>query len=536
MMKQRKEILWTVMFLGLMSFFLLAGCHGGSTDADSDTSQEVELTQEVEKDLYEKEVVLAGPRDVAPGPEDAFYMSSILSVWEPLVAIGPDQQPAPKLATHWERNEDATEWIFHLKEGVTFHDGHSFDADAVIANYDRYSNMHGKSSSFYTFHFDAVYPHFESIEKIEDHQVKMIFSEPFALLPYNMANFGSAMYSPDSFDETTDFTTIAQGTGPFRLVEHERNQYVKLEANEDYYGEKAQVKNIQIRIIPDPQTRFAALKAEEIMGVLDLGALTPELTKQLLDDDRFALSYQPSTISHYLSCNGTRFPFNDPKMKKALSLAIDRELLVQEFYNGYPEPTVNILNAASPFAKPISPVYDPEKAKTLATEVLGDQTPELEIIVPSWALDRYPYKEQAEYLQSVLSELGLPSSISIMDGAAFRERQSQGDFDISLHIQGLPDLNPMTIFNRFMHSEGSTNIAYSLGFSNERVDELLAQLAVETELDLIKEAVNELQTISAEDISTLPMFHDVTLAPHHKSLKNYEATVYGVDLPGISWR
>ena len=519
MQKKRNKLLQMVV-IALTFMLIITGCGGKGVSGPVD---------------YEKELVLAGPRDVAPGPKDAFYMSSILYVWEPLVGIGENQEPAPKLAKSWTSSPDATEWTFTLLQGVTFHDGVKFDADAVIANYERYSKMLGKSSSFYTFHFDKVYPNFEKIEKISEYQIKMTFSKPFPMLPYNMANFGSAMYSPACFDDTTDFITIAQGTGPFKLVAHERNQFVLLEANEGYYGEKAKIKNIRIRIIPDPQTRFSALKAEEIMGVLDLGSLTPELTNQLLTDNRFALSYDKSTISHYLSCNGTRFPFNDPKMKTALSLAIDRELLVKEFYNGYPEPTINILNYASPFANSIPPVYDLEKAKTLVKEVVGEQQPVLQIILPSWSLDRYPYKEQAEYIQSVLKDLGLESTITIIDAAGFRELQAQGKFDISLHIQGLPDLNPFTIFDRFMHSNGATNKAYSLGYNNPKVDALLAQVETETDMKVIRQIYDELQDISATDISTHPMFHDVTLAPHNKKVGNFKATVYGVDLRGVAW-
>lgn len=522
--KAKSNLLITIIIASLIAAVAVTGCA---------TTGKVE---ETEKNVEEKEIVLAAPRDLAPGEKDAFYLSSILYVWEPLVSVGDNGDLAPKLAKSWSMSEDAKEWIFELRDDVTFHDGVKFNADAVIANFERYKKMNPKQSTFYTFDVEKVYPGLKEVTKIDDYKIKITFDKPMPTLPYNMANFGSAMYSPANFAENADFSGLPKGTGPFKLVEHKKDEYIVLEANEAYYGEKAKTKKVRIKVIPDPETRFSALKAEEIMGVMDLGAITPVLAQELLKDDRFSASVNKSTITHYLSPNGNKAPFDDPKMKEAVSLMIDRELIVKEFYGGYPKPTINILNYASPFAKDIKPVYDPEKAKKLAKEALKDKTMEIDLILPSWALDRYSYKTEAEYMQAVLKDLGLTVNIKVLDGAAFKEAQEKGEFHLAMHIQGLPDLEPYTIFDRFMSSRGATNKAYNLGFKNERVDELLKMLDTTLDLNQRKKIYDELQDISAKDFSTIPLFHDVTLIVYNKAITGYEATIYGTTLPQMEWR
>ncbi|HCQ89009.1 MAG TPA: ABC transporter substrate-binding protein, partial [Clostridium sp.] len=150
-----------------------------------------------------------------------------------------------------------------------------------------------------------------------------------------MARFGTAMYSPQCFDiNTGDFTDIAKGTGPFKIVGHEKDQYTLLERNEEYYGDKAKAKKVRVKVIPDAETRFSALKSEEIMGVMDLGAITPELSKELLKDKNFDVSTGKSSITHFISTNGVKGPFSNAKMKEALSLVVDRDLIVDEFFGG----------------------------------------------------------------------------------------------------------------------------------------------------------------------------------------------------------
>lgn len=123
-----------------------------------------------------------------------------------------------------------------------------------------------------------------------------------------MTNFGSAMYSPKCFDENYNYTGIAQGTGPFKITENVKDQYVLLERNEDYWGEKAAAKTIRVMTIPDVNTRFSAMKSGEIMGVIDLKAITPALAVELVKDDQFAITTTNSTMIDFLCLNGTKAP------------------------------------------------------------------------------------------------------------------------------------------------------------------------------------------------------------------------------------
>ncbi|MCC0732463.1 MULTISPECIES: ABC transporter substrate-binding protein [unclassified Clostridioides] len=524
MRKISKGKLSSIILAVMLMLSLLTGC------------SKPEENNDVSKMNNEKEVVLAAARDLAPGEQDAYYTSSILYVWEPLIGLGDDGKPKAELAEKWSNSDDYKEWTFTIKKGVKFHDGVDLNADSVVKNFERYMNMKTKSSPFYSFDIEKTYPNLLSVDKVSDYEVKLTFSKPISTLIYNMARFGSAMYSPECFDiKTGDFTKYAQGTGPFKIKEREKEQFVLLERNQDYYGDKSKVKNVRVNVIKDAQTRYTALKSEEIMGVMDLGAITPELASELIKDENFEIKTSPSTITQFVSTNGTRAPFNNVKIKEALSLLLDRETIVNKFYGGYGTPTMNILNQGSPFAKEIKLVYDAEKAKKIIKDELKGETKELEFIIPSYGVDRYPYKTVAEYIQSVLSEVGLNSKITILDGAAFKEAQKTGNYDIALHTQGLPNAEPFSIFDSYMRSTGSSNIAYSLGYKNERADELIGQLEKTMDLDERSKIYNELQDISAEHPSAIPLFEDVNLIAYNKKITGYKPTLYGTTLANMEW-
>lgn len=484
----------------------------------------------------DKEIVLAAPRDLTPGSKDPYYTSSILQVWEPLVGIGEDGQPVPKLAASWQHSEDYKEWVFELAEGVQFHDGTPFNAVAVVKNFERYRNITPRVSTFYLFDINRIYPNLVKVEAIADFTVKLTFSQPFSTLIYSMTNFGSPVFSPVCFDSRTgDFITIAAGTGPFKIIDHAARQYTVLERNDAYYGSKAKARTIRIKNIPSAETRYSALKAEEIMGVLDVGSLTPALTSELIKDNTFAVATGKSTITHYLFCNGEKAPFNDPRMKRALNLIVNRDVLVKNFFHGYAVSTGNFLNGASPFSKEIKPERDIAEARRLANAVLRGRTLDITFLVPQYGIDRYPYKEITEFIQAELKEIGLNAGIVIMDWAAIQDARVSGKFDIIIGTQGLPNLDPAVLFKHYMKSSGSANVQYRLGYQNNEAEQLLEQLDAVSEIADRAVIYDRLQDIAASAPPCIPLFTDMNLAVHNKKIQNYEPLLYGITLAQIEW-
>lgn len=500
---------------------ILSGC--GGNGASSDTSDTPDAS------LYEKEVILAAHRDLTPGEKDGYYTSLITQVWEPLVTLGEDGAPEAALATDWEMSDDGTEWRLSLREGVTFHDGEPFNADAVIANIERVLDHSPKKSPFYTIDAKKTYPDLDHLEKVDEHTVKLVFSVPSPSAINRLTNFGSPMTSPAGFDENGDFSGIVKGTGPFMIVEHEPDQYTLLEANTNYWGDAPKVKNVRILSMPAAETRASALRSGEIHGVLDIGAILPSQAVELTSSDEFVASSTPSTITHFFQVNQSRAPFDDPRMIQAMSLAIDRELIVNEFYHGYGVPSANTLNASALGYVQDEVQYDPEKAKELASEVLGDERVSVELLVPQYGVDRYPYKEQAEYVQSVLSDIGVDIEISIVEGSEQSKRRSEGNFDMSFHTQGMPDGDPVTMLNVFM-GEGNGG-----RYDNQEARDLLYEARTELDPDRRFELYGDLQELALETRPTLPLLHDHYLIVHTADLVDYNATHYGVTLDTMYW-
>jgi peptide/nickel transport system substrate-binding protein len=531
-----RKILTLLLMVALI--FTLTACQKTSqVEENTDSEVQVESSKDDMNESAKEtvnpddEIVLAGYRDIAPGVEDAYYCSVILYVWEPLISMDEKGEPIGKLAKDWEMSEDAKTWTFHLQEGVSFHDGEPFNADAVLYNFDR-MRSEVKTSGFYNLNIDSFYPNLDEVIKVDDYTVSLTFKEASPSLLYTMTNFGSAMYSPKCFDENYNFTGIAQGTGPFKIMENVKEQYVLIERNEDYWGEKAAAKTIRVKTIPDVNTRFSALKAGEIMGVIDLKAITPSLATQLVTDSQFEITTTNSTMIDFLCLNGTVAPFDNVKMRQAVSLMIDREAIANQIYLGYASPTTNILNYSTPFYKEYPVEYDVEKAKALAKEVLGEERISVKYLIQQ---DNTEQKAEAEFIALVLSEIGVDVTIESYDWATIKEMMTNGEYGIARAQQGLSNMEAITIFKRFMHSSGDQNISYSLGSQDAEIDGLINQADEEINMEKRQEIYNELQQISVERQTVVPLFNEKTLMVYNKKLTGYKAQIYGLDLPKIGW-
>lgn len=520
-------------FLSIWLVAIMVGC--APVQAPATTATESTITEssttgtQAEGVISQKELILAAPRDLAPGKADPYFTSGLLHVWESLVTVDENWMPAPQLAESWEVSEDGLSWIFTLRQDVVFSDGTPFNADVVIANVERNLLNSPKSSPFYSFDATTAYGDFSHVEKVDEYTVRFVHNTPQPTFPAQIATYFSAMFSPASFDENGDFIEFPIASGPFMVTEHEPEQYVILQPNPLYRGDSARSAQVRIRVIPDGNTRASALRAGEIHGVIDLSAIQPALAESLVASGDFEESTTLNTIMHYIFVNGTVEPWSDVRLRQALSMAIDREFIVDAIWQNYAIPGDSII---SPIANywhdpAIELPYAPEEAIALAQEVLGGERISARILVPSFLTTGDPYKPYAEYLQAAWEPLGIDAEIQILEYATIREMAAAGDYEISIRRQGLSNSEPASFFDNYLGCERGQNFDWSLNFCEEEVETILQELHHVFNLEQRQEAHYRLQEIAAEKLPVIPVVYEKGLIVFHKDVEGYGLTSNG---------
>ncbi|HET7885952.1 MAG TPA: ABC transporter substrate-binding protein [Bradyrhizobium sp.] len=280
----------------------------------------------------------------------------------------------PGLAEKWEQAPDDNKtWIFHLRQGVKFHDGTDFNADAVIWNLDRYFK---NDSPQYELPGSAISraraPLLASYKKIDDATVAITTTKPASYFPY-MAVY-LLFTSPASFEKAgRDWTKVATlpaaGTGPFRITKVVPRQEVDLARWDGYWdpNKKAKLDNVVLMPIPEANTRLAALRS----GQVDWIEVPPADGIASLKASGFTIttgSY-PHVWPWFYNIGATGSPFKDVRVRQALNYCVDRAALV-ELLNGTAEPSVGWLKTSDPnFGSPQNRyTFDPAKGKKLLAE------------------------------------------------------------------------------------------------------------------------------------------------------------------------
>jgi peptide/nickel transport system substrate-binding protein len=271
----------------------------------------------------------------------------------------------PALATDWEISEDGTEYTFTLREGVTFHDGSSFDAEAVKFNFDR---MLDESHPYYdtgpfplSFFFSAI----EEVEVVDPTTVKFVLNEPYAPFLSNLAYPTGLIVSPAAVEEHgSEFGRNPSGTGPFKFAEWRPNEAVVVEANPDYWDGAPQLEAVVFRPITDASTRTA----EMLAGGIDLMVEVPPVALSQFEGESYQLHEQAGPHLWFLILNAKEGPFADKLVRQAANYAIDKEAIVNEVLEGTAEVAAGPTPPAFAWAynEDLEPYpYDPEKAREL---------------------------------------------------------------------------------------------------------------------------------------------------------------------------
>jgi peptide/nickel transport system substrate-binding protein len=356
-------------------------------------------------------------------------------VYDRMLHQDSNQQVGPGLAVEWGPIADDV-WEFKLREGVTFHDGSAFTAEDVVFSYERVPNVPNSPSSFATYTSGIA-----EIIVVDDYTIQFRTNGPYPLLPIDLSTV--QIVSADNPDATTeDFNSGAAsiGTGPYTFVSYTPGESIVLKSNPNYWGGAPDFDTVTYRPISSDAARVAALLAGDVDVIS--GVPTTDIAT-LEGNPDIVLSQGVSNRVIYLHIDSRRVfspfvtdndgnpmfnPLQDVNVRKALSMAIDRDTIVDEVMEGIAIPAGQVLpDGFFGVSENIEiPEYDPEGAKALLAEAGYPDGFRLTIHGPN---DRYINDEQiAQAIAQMLARVGIQTEVETMPRSVYFGRAT-GDAD-----------------------------------------------------------------------------------------------------------
>jgi peptide/nickel transport system substrate-binding protein len=479
-------------------------------------------------------------------PQVTFFDSTIrvmLNVCEPLVWMPSATEIVPGLAESWEASEDGLSYTFKLKQGVTFHDGTPFNADAVKYTYDRVvaidqwtadQEAAGATPSAVGTpdpdkiiapgqSHDQIGPYADS-EIIDDYTIKMNLKTPFSPFLTGLNGY-LGIVSPTAVESMglAEFARKPVGTGPYKVEEWIEADHITLTKNEDYNWGSTFFDNqgpgsfdsIEFRIVGDRATRTLALLSDEMQYIDDVDPLQLE---DLRDNPDVVVIEQGQPGSGWIllfNMDREGKPQMETEVRQALAYAVDKDAFNEAVFGGTNIP------AASPLMKPTFAyepktedlyTYDLDKAKAMLDEagwVLNGDIREkdgqkLEL---SWPYqDRENDRNMATFIQGAWREIGVDVIAEPNEREAQRERRLSGDYDVSMLWFSYADPD---ILRSIFHTDNIGGFNYSR-YSDPDVDSWLDEGRTSQDADARISAYSQVQLKVVGDAITIPLADSIT--------------------------
>jgi peptide/nickel transport system substrate-binding protein len=408
----------------------------------------------------------------------------------------------PALAEKWEISPDGKTYTFTLRQGVKFHDGTPFNAEAVKFNFDRM--LDGKHPQHDTGPFPLAF-FFSAIERTEAADPRTVvfhLKEPYAPLLSNLAYPTGLLVSPEAVRKGgKDFGRKPAGTGAYRFTEWQSNSKVVVERNPDYWDGAPKLQAVIFRPLTDANTRLTELLA----GGLDLMVEVPPDAVDLLSKaGGFKLYEQAGPHLWFLILNTREGPFKDVRVRQAINYAINKEALVKDVLQGTATVADSIVPAAFEWAHDdkIEPYpHDPERARTLLSQA-GAEGAELKFLVAEGGSGMLAPIPMATAIQADLAKVGLKVTIQTYEwntylGLVNQGLAGKGDMAEMAWMTNDPDTLPfLTLRTDALPESGGFNSGY---YSNPEIDRLLLQARQATDRDTRADLYRQIQRIVRDD-------------------------------------
>lgn len=382
------------------------------------------------QDSSAKSTSLVVAEDVVPQTFDPTQSSQIRTwytwqlVYEGLVRADISGKILPVLASNWTVDAAQTSYEFTLRDGVKFSDGTPVVADDVVFSFQR---LNERGLPYAKDRFSSL----AAVTKVDDRKVRFQLKQPDAGFLLNLGSpflVGSAILS-QKWAQTHDPKREMMGTGPFKMVSYSPNTQLALKRNDNYWDKEsaAKVSDLTIRYMPEQSAQIAALKS----GQIDMMFPSAEGKLQLKGDPAITTVQVNSTNTVRLNINSNRAPFNNPDVRRAISLAVNRAEIVQGAFLGEAVPSAQV-PPSYPWAPKLESLkyqkHDIAQAKTLLAK--AGYPKGLDVTLNHLAgyatyLDRF-----AELLKTQLAQAGIRVTIQANQNAVWLDKQNKADYEI----------------------------------------------------------------------------------------------------------
>lgn len=488
-----------LLVIGLLLTLVLGACAGGSESEGEkeqakgpgdDSSEGGDLVLAVHTDATTLDP--AGSNDVPSG--NVQY-----NIFETLVKRDAENNIVPSLAESWEPIDETT-YEFKLRQDVTFHDGEAFNAEVVKLNLDRILDPKVASSKFNTFEMIS------NIEVVDEYTVRITTEYPFSPILAHLSHSGGGMVSPKSIAEDYEQmengrdagSVISQnpvGTGYFKFESWTPGTEIKLIRNDDYWGEKVHVDTVAFKVVPESATRQADLE-RGFVQIID--PVQPNEVATLNNSDFASVIQTPSTALTHIGFNTTKAPFDDVRVRQAVSMLINKQEIIDGIYDGFAIPAEGPLAPkVFGYAEDLKGIeYDIEGAKALLKEAGYEKGFKIAL----WTNDNPQRVNTAVYLQDLLKDLQIEVEIEQMELGAYLQNLRAGEHDMYMLSWGnsLADADN-GLYNLF-HSSMAGAPPNAMNYASPEMDELLKlgrQAAVPEERKEIYKKAQELLVVEA---------------------------------------
>ncbi len=411
-------------------------------------------------------------------------------VYETLVRVTPEGDVVPGLATAWTY-PDPTTLRFTLREGVTFHDGSTFDADAVAASLGRI--LDPATAAPGRFVLSAI----QEVRVVDANTVEIVTDPPFAPLLSHLAHPVAAIV-PVAL--ASDLGRAPVGTGPFTFVRWVDGSEVVLAANADYWGGAPAIAEVVVRIIPEVSTQIVELRSG---GVDMIFNVPPDNFLTLAADPALATGAIDGWSSTHLILNTANPKLADLRVRQALAHAIDKALIAEELLRGLAKPGVAPIPSTVRYAVEIEEPYpyDVEGARALLAEAgASDLSLRLDIF------QNPDLESVAQVLQFAFAEIGVDLEIRVQDFAAYTQTVQSDDVELAMTGWGTVTLDADYTLYAFFHSSQIPGNNRSR-FSDPAIDALLQQGRDEPSDDLRAAAYAEVQAAVVRDVPMVTLYY-----------------------------